>query len=188
LFSTVAEQRSCILERLAVKPKDFALATIHRAANTDDPNRLREIFGALADLTRELPMVLPLHPRTRAASDPQTTKAFTAAGGKLIEPIGYLDMLTLERHAALIVTDSGGVQKEAFFNEVPCITLREETEWTELVALGWNTLLPPAQANRLRDVAREVRGRRGKSAMPYGDGNAAAVVAKCIAAPLTSAE
>lgn len=181
LFSAVAEQRSCILERLAVQPKDFALATIYRAANTDDPNRLREIFGAFADLTRELPVVLPLHPRTRAAGDPQTIKAFTAAGGKLIEPIGYFDMLMLERHAALIVTDSGGVQKEAFFNEVPCITLREETEWTELVTLGWNTLLPPARANRLRDLAREVRGQRGKSAMPYGDGNAAVVVSKCIA-------
>ena len=85
--------------------------------------------------------MLPLHPRTRAALDRATCDAFSAAGGVLIDPVGYLDMLMLERHAALIVTDSGGVQKEAFFNQVPCITLRDETEWTELVELGWNTLL-----------------------------------------------
>jgi UDP-GlcNAc3NAcA epimerase len=182
LFSTVAEQRSRILDRLALKPKSFALATIHRAANTDDPQRLTAIFAALTDLARELPVVFPLHPRTRAAADARASEAFTASGSKLIEPVGYFDMLMLERHAALIVTDSGGVQKEAFFNEVPCITLRKETEWTELVTLGWNTLLAPAQAHRLRDLARELRGRRGKPATPYGDGNAAKLIAARLAA------
>ncbi len=182
LFSTAAEKCSRILDRLALKPKGFALATIHRAANTDDPQRLTAIFAGLADLARETPVIFPLHPRTRAAADARASEAFMAAGGKLIEPVGYFDMLMLERHAMLIVTDSGGVQKEAFFNEVFCITLREETEWTELVALGWNTLLAPAQAHRLCDLAREVRGRRGKSATPYGDGNAAALIAARITA------
>jgi UDP-GlcNAc3NAcA epimerase len=182
LFSVEAERRSRVLERIALQPKSFALATVHRAANTDGPHRLTTIFAALADLAREMPVVLPLHPRTRAAVGDKASAAFLVAGGKLIEPVGYFDMLMLERHAALIITDSGGVQKEAFFNEVPCITLRKETEWAELVALGWNTLLDPAQANGLRELARKLRGCRGKPATPYGEGNAAVLITAHITA------
>lgn len=181
MFSEAAERRSRVLERLALKPKDFTLVTIHRAATTDDPVILSAIFRALADLVKDMPVILPLHPRTRAAAASDSIEPFTVAGGQLIEPVGYFDMLMLERHAALIVTDSGGVQKEAFFNEVPCITLREETEWTELVTLGWNTLLAPAEVARLSEVAHKVRDRRGRAAEPYGDGRAATRIAGLLA-------
>jgi UDP-GlcNAc3NAcA epimerase len=182
MFRDAAERRSSILARLALTTKSYALATIHRAENTDSPNRLRAIFAGLAGLAADLRVVLPLHPRTRAALDRASCDAFESAGGILSDPVGYLDMLMLERHAALIVTDSGGVQKEAFFNGVPCITLREETEWIELVELGWNTLLSPACAHALRDCARSARAREGRKATPYGEGNAAALIAARFAA------
>jgi UDP-GlcNAc3NAcA epimerase len=186
MFSAAAERRSRILERLRLAPKSFALATIHRAANTDDPQTLSAIFFALADLAHDMPVIFPLHPRTRDSVDARASEAFAAAGGVAIVPVGYFDMLLLERHAALIVTDSGGVQKEAFFNETPCITLREETEWVELVALGWNTLLAPAQVHQLRALGRELRGMRGKPATPYGNGDAAVLIAKRLAASAAS--
>src|SRR5262249_13253032 len=159
-----AERRSRIIERLRLTPKGYALATIHRAANTDDAQTLSGIFAALADLASEMPVVFPLHPRTHAIVDAQAQELFGTAGGILTKPVGYLDMLLLERHAALVVTDSGGVQKEAFYNEVPCITLREETEWPELISLGWNTLLAPSQAHQLRNRAHEVLEVRGEKA------------------------
>jgi UDP-GlcNAc3NAcA epimerase len=187
LFSSLAEHRSQILGRLGLGTKDYALATIHRAENTDDADRMRAIFDGMTDLAGELKVVLPLHPRTRAVLDREIREAFGAAGGILIDPVGYLDMLMLERHAALIVTDSGGVQKEAFFAQVPCITLRDETEWTELVELGWNTLLSPARAHALRECARTARAQKGKSAAPYGDGKAAELVAARLAAAAAGA-
>src|SRR5262245_59888548 len=101
---------------------------VNRAQNTDDPARLRAILDGLAIIARDLPIVLPLHPRTRNVLG----EVPSAEGLTVIEPVGYLDMLMLERNARLVITDSGGVQKEAFFYEVPCLTLREETEWTEL--------------------------------------------------------
>ena len=187
LFSSLTERRGSVLDRIGLKPKGYALATIHRAENTDDTERLRTIFKGMTDLAGELKVVLPLHPRTRGALDSQSRDAFGAAGGILIDPVGYLDMLMLERHAALIVTDSGGVQKEAFFSEVPCITLRDETEWTELVELGWNTLLPPARADALRECARTARAQKGKPATPYGDGKAAELIAARLAAAAAGA-
>jgi len=187
LFSSLAERRSQVLDRLGLKPKSYALATIHRAENTDDAERLRAIFKGMIDLAAEVRVVLPLHPRTRGVLDSECRDAFGAAGGILIDPVGYLDMLMLERHAALVVTDSGGVQKEAFFSQVPCITLRDETEWTELVELGWNTLLPPGHADTLRACARTVRTQKGKSATPYGDGKAAERIAARLAAAAAGA-
>ena len=140
-FHSRAIECSTILQSLGLRRKGFVLATVHRAENTDDPAKLAVILGALAAVAGQTTVVLPLHPRTRAS----IAKAGLAlpAGMVFIDPVGYLDMVMLEEASRLIVTDSGGVQKEAFFFKVPCVTLRHETEWTELVAAGWNTLLPP---------------------------------------------
>lgn len=140
-FHSRAIEGSTILQSLGLRRKGFVLATVHRAENTDEPSKLAVILGALAAVADQTTVVLPLHPRTRAS----IAKAGLALPASMvfIDPVGYLDMVMLEEASQLIVTDSGGVQKEAFFFKVPCVTLREETEWTELVDSGWNTLLPP---------------------------------------------
>lgn len=133
----LAHQKSDILKRLNLHPQQYSLVTVHRAANTDDPLRLQQIAAALNHVQETI--VFPAHPRTR--------KAMTEIGVelaphvKLIDPVGYFDMIMLEDHARLIATDSGGVQREAYFLSVPCLTLREETEWTETVEVGWNKLV-----------------------------------------------
>jgi UDP-GlcNAc3NAcA epimerase len=143
-----------VLTQLALEPGTYILATIHRAENTDDAMRLRAILGALAQAASEMPIVLPLHPRTRAvlARTPDLS-AYTAAL-RVIDPVGYLDMVALEKGARLIATDSGGVQKEAFFHRVPCLTLRDETEWVELVALGWNRVVSPTSVELVEAAIR----------------------------------
>ena len=142
-YGAKAQTQSTILNRLGLKSKEYILATIHRAENTDNSLRLKGIFDALALVGKKVKVVLPLHPRTRAALHKEGMLEVVARSMLLIEPVGYLDMVMLEKNAQLIATDSGGVQKEAFFHCVPCVTLREETEWVELVNLGWNTLVPP---------------------------------------------
>lgn len=131
--------------RLGLQAGNYVLATVHRAENTDDASRLRAIMDglALAAEQEHCEVVLPLHPRTAEAL---RLHGITTHGVRLIEPVGYLEMLELEASARLIATDSGGVQKEAFFQRVPCVTLREETEWVELVQAGWNRLAPPTDA------------------------------------------
>ena len=121
---------------LGIAPGAYFLCTIHRAENTDDGDRLARILAALERLDR--PVVLPLHPRTRK----RMAALGLAAGGNVItlDPVGYLDMLELQRQAACVLTDSGGVQKEAYYLGVPCITLRDETEWVETVEAGWNAV------------------------------------------------
>lgn len=137
-FAGVARQRSTILQTLGLTPKSYALATLHRPYNTDDPDRLREVLTALVVLG--MPVVFPMHPRTRSRLEDIGNPQFATRNLQFVPPVGYLDMLALEQSAALILTDSGGVQKEAYFFAVPCITLRPETEWTETVAAGWNRL------------------------------------------------
>ena len=137
-FAAVAHQRSTILAELGLTPKGYALATLHRPYNTDDPERLREVLAALDAL--EMPVILPLHPRTRSRLAELEPTGHAARNTHHVPPVGYLDMLALEQSAALILTDSGGVQKEAYFFAVPCVTLRPETEWVETVAAGWNRL------------------------------------------------
>ncbi|TAK11068.1 MAG: UDP-N-acetylglucosamine 2-epimerase (non-hydrolyzing) [Anaerolineae bacterium] len=141
LYGPAAEGRAALLEAHGLKPGGYILATLHRAENTDDPARLAVLLTALAQAGQAV--VLPLHPRTRAVLDATPDLAALANRLTLIEPVGYLDMLALERSAALVFTDSGGVQKEAYFQRVPCVTARDETEWVELVELGWNRLAPP---------------------------------------------
>lgn len=113
----------------------FVLATIHRAENTDDSARLGSIMGALGEVAAQVPVVMPLHPRTRKCID---RLGIPLGAVQAIDPVGYLEMVWLLANCSLVVTDSGGLQKEAFFFSKPCVTTRDETEWTELVDLGWN--------------------------------------------------
>ncbi len=168
--ATLAEQRSTILSSLKLRPQGYYLATLHRPANTDDPGRLKTLLKTLAAL--DSPVILPLHPRTRQQIERHTLLPESAPQNlRLIDPVGYLDMLMLERHAARILTDSGGVQKEAYMAGVPCITLREETEWVETVEVGWNILVG-ADPERLRTAVREFAPPSDRPAL-YGDGHAA---------------
>lgn len=136
-YLPMARQRSCILERVDLRPGRYALVTVHRAANTDNPHRLEQIVTALNQLPETI--VFPAHPRTRQVLE--VLPAQPAAHVKLISPVGYLDMLVLEENARLIATDSGGVQRESYFLGVPCLTLRDETEWIETIQTGWNKLV-----------------------------------------------
>jgi UDP-GlcNAc3NAcA epimerase len=166
-----------LLDRLGFEPRGFILATIHRAENTEDPERMEAILAALEVVAGEMPVVWPLHPRTRNAIGPSRLNS-VKPGVKLLEPVGYLDMVRLEKFAALIVTDSGGVQKEAFFHGVPCVTLRDETEWTELIDSGWNRLASPRNGGSLgRDVLAAL-GSHGQAIQPYGDGRASLRIAQ----------
>ena len=135
-FGRFAEKHSTILEQLNLEPGGYVLATVHRAENTDFQEKLTSILSALA--ASPLPVVIPLHPRTRKKME--EFKIVLYGNLRHIDTLGFLDMIMLEKNARKIATDSGGVQKEAYFYEVPCITLREETEWVELVEAGVNTL------------------------------------------------
>jgi UDP-GlcNAc3NAcA epimerase len=151
----------------------YLLATIHRAENTDDPARLRGILTALGTLAREMQVLLPLHPRTRAAIETLESGWTPPPGVRCVPPQGYLEMQSLEAGARVIVTDSGGVQKEAYWHGVHCVTLRGETEWTELVDAGWNRLAPPSNPG---EIVRLVQSALEQPALPrpplYGDGKA----------------
>jgi UDP-N-acetylglucosamine 2-epimerase len=177
LYAELAEKRVRILEELNFKPKAYTLATIHRAENTDNPERLGAIFEGLERIAQEgLPVILPLHPRTQKRL---REIGLHPKGLKLLDPVSYLDMLILEKNARVVLTDSGGVQKEAFFFRVPCVTLREETEWVETVEAGWNTLVG-CDAERIVRVALEAR-KGAESVWPYGDGRAAERVVRLLA-------
>ena len=176
-YAGKARLRSNFAKSLGLTPGRYAVATIHRAENTDDPARLTGVFDALAALASRLPVILPLHPRTRKALDAASPGRHWPAGLVVIDPVGYLDMVVLESQAQLVVTDSGGVQKEAFFYKVPCVTLRTETEWTELVAAGWNTLLDPTAPHLpQRLVARLDEVAPATHPELFGDGNAAGAI------------
>ena len=174
-FGRRAEVESAVLDALGLRAGEFCLATVHRAENTDDPARLCGVFAGLAAVADETPVVLPLHPRTRAvlAANPDV-----AVGGvRLVDPVGYLDMVMLERSARVVLTDSGGVQKEAYFHGVPCVTMRDETEWTELVDGGFNVVVG-ADPGRIADGFAAQAGKRIDPAGGlYGTGEAGAAIA-----------
>jgi len=164
-----AKSSSRILETLGIEEKRFALATCHRAENTDDPVRLEGILSALAQIAGEMPVVLPLHPRTRKLLQQFGLEKYLSMMN-VVEPLPFLDMVALEQAAKVILTDSGGVQKEAFFYQVPCITMRDETEWLETVELGWNHLVG-ADSQRILQAYHQ--GQQSVSQVrvaPYGDG------------------
>lgn len=171
-FSEIARERSTILQDLRLKPREYLLATVHRPYNTDIAGNLRNILTAFAEIGE--PVIFPVHPRTRkkiAELEGTTGLERLASNLQLIEPVGYLDMLMLEQHARLILTDSGGMQKEAYFFGVPCVTLRPETEWVETVEAGWN-VLAGADTGRIVMAAREFPLPESRP-MVYGDGQAA---------------
>lgn len=175
LFRGAAQTRSVILAQLGLRHQRYVLATVHRQENTDDPARLAAIVDGLSRVARELPVVLPLHPRTRDRMD--LARLSAGPGVRLIAPLGYLDMIALQRGACVVATDSGGLQKEAYFHRVPCVTLRDETEWVELVESGWNRLCSPSRG--AAEISAAVLGAVGTSAREealYGNGDAADLI------------
>jgi UDP-GlcNAc3NAcA epimerase len=163
-----------VLGKLSVRSGGYLLATVHRASNTDDPRNLASIMSALSATGERV--IFPVHPRTRKAIQ----EAGIVPGENIlaVEPVSYLEMLALERHARAILTDSGGVQKEAFWLGVPCITLREETEWVETVECGWNTLAGTGQERIM--VALRLPKPEGVPPTIYGDGRASVAIAEVL--------
>ncbi|MDN4592752.1 UDP-N-acetylglucosamine 2-epimerase (non-hydrolyzing) [Polycladomyces subterraneus] len=176
----LADEKSNVLDRLGLSSRSYVLVTLHRAENTDVPERLEGIVRALNQLS--VPAVLPLHPRTRGKLA-QTGLTIDNPNVRVIEPVGYLDMLQLESHAKKILTDSGGVQKEAFFVSVPCITMRDETEWTETVELGCNILVG-ADTDKILDAVERFEVDFSSIAPVFGDGHAADHIAERLSADL----
>jgi UDP-GlcNAc3NAcA epimerase len=158
-----------ILKNLGLEGKGYLLVTVHRSENTDDPKRLADILTALGDLDERV--VFPVHPRARKALTAGECRLSPQV--RLIDPVGYLDMVDLTRSARLILTDSGGLQKEAYWHGVPCVTLRDETEWVETVAAGWNTLTG-SDHDRIVEAARTFAPPPTRPPL-YGDGRTAAL-------------
>ncbi len=172
-----AEMKSGILESLSLEPGQFYLATVHRAENTDDSKRLENILVVLTSLDKKV--VFPIHPRTRRAIEHYRFQRYLSASNiELIDPLGYLDMVRLEGAAKMILTDSGGIQKEAYWLQVPCVTLRDETEWVETVQSGWNVLAGGEKE--------KIIGKITHFKVPvdhpnlYGDGKAARKIVDCL--------
>ncbi len=152
-----ASVNSDILRRLSLQPQSYLLATVHRAENTDDQDRLGNIMAALLELAASEAVILPLHPRTKKLLDDNIPSLLTPnASLKIIDPVGYFDIIALEQSARMILTDSGGMQKEAYWLKVPCITLRDETEWVETVSTGWN-ILTGADRDRIIETVRSFK-------------------------------
>ena len=179
-FGKAAEEKSKIISALNVQSKKYRLCTVHRAENTDNPERLTQIIHAMVDIsTSDCPVVLPLHPRTKAYLKNYNLNTTIASNPslRLIEPVDYLDMIMLEKNAAAIFTDSGGMQKEAYFYRTPCITLREETEWTETVQAGWNQI---AGFHTEKIVGCLANNPPKSEIREYGDGNAAEKIVNAV--------
>jgi len=179
-YAEKARQRRHILDTIGVAPNEYVLATVHRAENTDNIERLRVILQGLGLVAKELPVVLPLHPRTRGVLGAHPSLLPTSDKLTIIDPVGYLDMMALEIHACVIATDSGGIQKEAYFHRVPCVTLREETEWVELIETGWNRLAPPLDKLTVYQTIKEAVNSQGQDVNLYGDGHAAERIVDCL--------
>ncbi|MGA2516685.1 MAG: UDP-N-acetylglucosamine 2-epimerase (non-hydrolyzing) [Thermodesulfobacteriota bacterium] len=186
-YSKIAEKRSAILKNLGfdtrheTRDTGYYLATLHRAENTDDPKRLKTTLKALNEIGKKTPVILPLHPRTKKMM--KVHRLFSKFKNiKFIGPVPYLDMLPLEKNAKAILTDSGGVQKEAYWFAVPCFTLREETEWVETIKSGWNVLVGTSAERIVEGVSQmEGRGRYLKGNKTFGDGKASQKIVQILA-------
>ncbi len=172
IFSELAMDRSRALSDLGLTPREYLVATVHRPYNTDIPENLTAILQAFMDIGDTL--VFPVHPRARKQIDllgDETCMRLKASAVKLVEPLGYLDMLVLQQNARMILTDSGGVQKEAYILGVPCVTLRPETEWIETVETGWSVLAGADRATIVRLAKEPVPSDRPRPPI-FGDGYA----------------
>lgn len=173
-YSQFSKERSTVMKELGLFNQPFLLTTLHRQENTDDPDRLNSIISALNTLSEKFEIVLPIHPRTKKIIENGNIKL----NFKPIDPVGYFDMIELLRHSAMVITDSGGLQKEAFFFKKHCLVTRDETEWTELIDLNYNFMVGANQklivkkANELLDLNNDF------NATPYGNGDAAEKIAK----------
>lgn len=182
----LSSDKSIILSKLGLAFKSYILATIHRAENTDNRHRLTNAFLALGAISKEVPVVLPIHPRTKKMVDKFAINT-QYQGLIIIDPVGFFDMVALENGSRLIVTDSGGVQKEAYFHRTPCVTLRSETEWVETIDAGWNRL---ADASDEKTITNQITIALN-SPLPsttieeYGEGDAAMKISKIIQTFLT---
>ena len=145
-----AKGRSKIMEALGLEPGTYAVTTVHRAENTDDPQRFGRIIAWLEEASARTPIVLPVHPRTRKV---MAAHGIAPKGVRIIDPLGYLDMALLVHNAAAVYTNSGGLQKEAYFHRVPCVTLRDETEWVETIEAGWNRLWAEPDYRPRREIS-----------------------------------
>ncbi|MDK2744692.1 MAG: UDP-N-acetylglucosamine 2-epimerase (non-hydrolyzing) [Nitrospira sp. BO4] len=165
LHRASAERRSNILRRLDLSPRSYYVATIHRAENTDHPDRLRSILQAFQTVKK--PVILPLHPRTKKKLNEYAVHVGNNV--RCMDPLGYLDMVQLQEHAACVLTDSGGVQKEAYYLRIPCVTFRTETEWIETVTAGWNIVCGSDTAAIVNAVDKMERCQAPHRSL-YGDG------------------
>ena len=161
-----SESQSQIMTRLRLQPTAYAVCTIHRAENTDDPQRFAKLLAWLGKSGGDQPIIMPVHPRTRKRLDENSSKP---AQLRLIDPLGYLDMTQLMHHAAAVFTESGGLQKEAYFHKVPCVTLRDETEWVETIDAGWNRLWTTNSYKPRREITE------------YGAGDSAKLIVEVLA-------
>ncbi len=172
-YSKLAQKKSNILEKLNLKPKHYALATVHRPENTDNPKNLESIFSAFQQMAQNgLKVVVPMHPRTQKILDRQ---GILFKDVQNIAPVSYLDMLLLEKYAQIILTDSGGIQKEAYWFKVPCVTLRHETEWVETVDAGYN-VLTGSECSIIMKAVEEKNNQLQSQELFYGNGMAASKI------------
>lgn len=177
-YKEIAEPTTAIASLLSELSSGFYIATVHRSENTDRPTRLSSIITALDTISQTTPVVLPLHPRTRELL---ISNNLFPRHIRLIEPIGYFDMITLLNHCKIVLTDSGGLQKEAYFFKKPCITLRDETEWIELIDAGFNTLTG-ADSGTIVTAVKEVENKTiDYSKVLYGTGDASIKIVQALA-------
>ncbi|MCL4133420.1 UNVERIFIED_CONTAM: hypothetical protein GTU68_011316 [Idotea baltica] len=188
----LAQEKATIGDKLGLKAETYALATCHRAENTDDPQRLMSILNTLNEIAaNRFPVVLPLHPRTANQLKTHHPDWTPHSNLQLIDPVGYLDMMHLVAHARMILTDSGGLQKEAFFLNRPCITMRDETEWTETVTEGGNVIVG-ADSDKIREAVAAWESRISSGTADFssavqkafGKGDAAEIILNSIASRL----
>ena len=170
LFNIKKTVHSNIMRRLKIQPKKYGIATVHRAENTDNEKRMVSIFETLDKIAGTvLPLLIPVHPRTRKRI---LDLGMKLSNMRLIDPISYWDMIKLEKNARVIFTDSGGMQKEAYYLKVPCVTLREDTEWVETVKAGWNRLAGWKEKG-IYQALKIIKNRRPHPPQVYGNGLAA---------------
>ena len=179
-FKELAKSSSSIVKDLRLDGEKFALCTLHRAENVDSDKRLKWIVAQLNEVSRDLRITLPVHPRLRARFDALQLNKSLSANIKLIDPVGFLDILCLQMASSVIITDSGGMQKEAFFQKKPCVTVRTETEWLELLEGGHNRLAIPEKDSILQKVQDAMNASLDWGIQLYGDGNSSDIIAKAL--------